>query len=138
MKKISSKITFFHKKVFPTIWFGFLGVFLVINGSALLVSTNGLPSPFLLLPVGMGVLGYFLFKNLVFNLMDEVFDGGDYLLVKKGDEEARIQLTNIISINYSVKSNPRRATLTLRDECTFGKEVSFLPANDFTLRQFPK
>jgi hypothetical protein len=70
--------------------------------------------------------------------MDEVFDGGDYLLVKKGDEEARIQLTNIININYSVMSNPRRVTLSLRDECIFGNEVSFLPISSFNLSPFKK
>jgi hypothetical protein len=29
MKKLSSKTTFFFKRVFPIVWFGFLGIFLL-------------------------------------------------------------------------------------------------------------
>lgn len=138
MKKISSQLTFFHKKVFPCVWFGFLAFFLILNGSSLFINNKGAPIPFLLIPLGLGLFGYLLLKNLIFDLMDEVYDGGDYLLVKKGDEEVRIQLTNIININYSVMSNPRRITLSLRDECIFGKEVSFLPISSLTLSPFKK
>ena len=40
MRRISSDWTFFYKRVFPVLWFGFLAVFVgigVVNGQGLLL-----------------------------------------------------------------------------------------------------
>lgn len=127
MKKISSKGTFFYKRIFPAVWFGFLGIFILIAfiGGAY----NKGPMLFLLIvPSAMALFGYFFMKKMVFDLMDEVFDEGScYLLVKNNNTEERIDYQNIKNISYTVMTNPNRATMNLRIPCRFGNEVSFSP-----------
>ncbi len=126
MIKISSRSTFFSKKVFPVIWFGFL-VFFIIIALAGMAAKSEIIAPLLIMPVFMAIFGYVIMKKLVFDLADEVWDTGDALLVKNKNEEELIPLTNIINVSYSVMVNPPRVTLTLRQPCRFGKEVSFSP-----------
>jgi hypothetical protein len=66
-------------------------------------------------------------KKIIFDLADEVTDGGDFLVVRFGDTQERIALSNIMNVSYSVLINPPRVTLTLREACRFGKDVSFSP-----------
>lgn len=127
MKKISSKGTFYYKRIFPAAWFGFLGIFILMafTGGAY---DRGAGLPLLIVPLAMAVFGYYLMKKLVFDLMDEVFDEGScYLLVKNGNTEERIDYQNIRNISYTVLTNPNRVTLSLRIPCRFGNEVSFSP-----------
>ena len=126
MIKISSRSTFFSKKVFPVIWFGFL-VFFIIIALAGMAAKSEIIAPLLIMPVFMAIFGYVIMKKLVFDLADEVWDTGDGLLVKNKNEEELIPFTNIINVSYSVMVNPPRVTLTLRQPCRFGKEVSFSP-----------
>ena len=97
MKKISSKTTFFHKKLFPVIWFEFLAVFLLISVVGFFINGH-VPIPFLIIPIFMAIFGYFLLRALVFDLMDEVWDEGSTLLVKNRNEKDRISFTNIKNI----------------------------------------
>jgi len=120
MKKISSEWTTFYKRIFPTMWFGFLGLFFVI---ALASGAFG----FLILPSIMAAFGYLLFKKLLGGLADEVLDGGDYLVVKNKGQQERIVLRDIMNVNYVSFQNPSRVTLTLRRASMFGDEVSFVP-----------
>lgn len=71
--------------------------------------------------------GYFLFRRLLFDLMDEVYDSGDALVVRNNDQEDRIALTNITNVSYSQFVNPPRVTLSLREKCRFGDQVTFSP-----------
>src|SRR5579863_1899076 len=126
-KRISSRNTFFVKRVFPVLWFGGLTLFL---GTALTVGVHARTKPPLVVfvpPLLMFGFGYWLMRRLVFDLADAVYDEGDALRVRfRGDEE-RIPLANIINISYSGLTNPARATLTLRQPGRFGKEVTFSP-----------
>ncbi|MBS0431613.1 MAG: hypothetical protein JSS21_04315 [Proteobacteria bacterium] len=83
--------------------------------------------PFLLLPVAMLVFGYFLFRNLAWDLADQVQDGGTYLLVRRGSIEQRVQLSDILNVSMSQFTNPKRLTLRLRTPCQFGDEIAFIP-----------
>ena len=124
MNRISSRLTFLTKRVFPTLWFGILGVIFLAG----IVGTSfgrDMLVQFLIIPVAMGAFGYFLMKNLVFDLVDEVWDTGSDLLVKNKGREARIALSDIINISYSVATSPQRVTLTLRQPSGFGKEITF-------------
>jgi len=127
MKKISSKGTYYYKRIFPAVWFGFLGIFILIAfiGGAF---DKGPKLPLIIVPLAMAVFGYFLMKKLVFDLMDDVFDEGSfYLVVKNKNTEERIDYQNIKNISYTVMTNPNRVTLSLRSSCRFGNEVSFSP-----------
>ena len=122
MRRISSRMTFYNKRVFPAYWFGALILFIALPvafGQALP------PVPFLLVPVIMTVVGFFIMKKLVFNLVDEVWDGGDALLVRNRGQEERIALRDIKNVNYSAYVNPPQVTLLLRRPTVFGEEISF-------------
>ena len=92
---------------------------------------SGLTLGFLIVPIFMGVIGYFVMKKLVFDLADEVSDDGDSLVVRFGIEEERIPLSQIMNVSYSYMSNPARVTLTLRTPGRFGKEITFSPPQRF-------
>ena len=119
MRRISSGWTFFYKRVFPILWFGFLVVFAgigVVRGQGLGV---------VIVPLAMIGFGYFLMQKLVFDLADEVWDEGDALRVKNGGQEQRIALSDIKNVNYSPFMNPPRVTLSLRRPTVFGEQITF-------------
>jgi hypothetical protein len=134
MKKISSGMTVFNKKVFPAIWFGFLAFFMLFAIPAGATEEN---PTFLFVPIGMAVFGFFLMKKLVWDLVDEVHDHGEYLLVKNRGESERIPLTNVMNVSSTSFSNPPRVTLRLVKQGRFGNEIAFQPAG-FSLNPFAK
>jgi hypothetical protein len=126
MRRLSSSFTFFYKRVFPIFWFGFVLVFLLVT----LVNPGPHGSqalPFLVVPVLMLVIGFVVMRKLVFDLVDEVWLDGDSLLVKNRQQEARIALADVINVNCTVLTNPRRITLRLRTDSRFGRDVTFMP-----------
>lgn len=134
MKKISSGMTTYHKKIFPAIWFGFLGLF-VIGGLASGAVARDLSV--IAIPLVMAGFGFFFMKKLLWDLADEVFDDGETLLVKQGGDQERIPLSNIMNVSIS-NSSPRRITLRLRHPGRFGNEVTFAPMQGFTFNPFAK
>jgi hypothetical protein len=125
MQRISSKWTFFYKRVFPVIWFGFILLFIGVN---LTVSPPTGPTwifPLLIVPIALGGFGYYFMRKFVFDLADEVYDDGDALVVRNGGQEQRIALADIKNVNYSALVSPPRVTLSLRRPTVFGEEVSF-------------
>jgi hypothetical protein len=136
MVKISSGSTTFHKKVFPLLWVGFLAVFVITSLAQGDIQAGRWP--FVVMPVGMTVVGYFVMKKLVWDLMDEVHDGGDFLLIRKGADEERVPLSNIMNVSASTNMNPPRVTLRLVKPGKFGSEVSFSPPRRFSFNPFAK
>ena len=129
-KRISSRATSFRKRVFPILWFGFLGLFLLI-GFANLSSQPDLAFPFIGVPILMAGFGYLLMRFLIFDLMDEVWDNGHELIVVNGGHVAHVPLSDIMNISYTMFTNPRRATLTLRQPSRWGTEITFSPVWKF-------
>jgi hypothetical protein len=126
MKKLSSKSTFFYKRIFPAIWFGFIGFFVLIA----LFSEQMNKNPnimFLIIPVFMAALGYFIMKHLVFDLIDEVYDDGLSLLFKNSGKEVRVNLIDIKNVSYTTLINPPRVTMSIRHQTEFGDKLSFSP-----------
>jgi hypothetical protein len=109
--------------IFPTIWFGFLFLFVAVPliGGA----KSGSPLPSLIVPVLMVIIGFFVMKKLVFDLVDEVLDGGDVLLIRNGHLEERVALSDIMNVSYSQFASPPRVTLSLRHPSVFGTRVTF-------------
>ena len=124
MRVISSRTTFFYKRVFPVVWFGFLAIMVL---APLLLGGKGaqFPLPFFIVPIVMMGFGYVLMKRMVFDLVDEVVDLGDALLVKNGGKEDRIALANITNVGYVPLMSPPRVTLSLRTPSVFGSKVTF-------------
>ena len=135
---MSSKMTFFYKRVFPVIWFGFLAAFFLIG---LAKSRAGDPIsnlPSLIIPVVMAIIGYQIMKKMAFHLVDQVFDLGDALLVRNGGQEERIALADIKNVNFVPYMSPPQVTLSLRRPSLFGDTIVFCaPARLMTLSPSP-
>ena len=120
MRPVSSKMTFFYKRVFPVIWFGFLLLLFAFG----LFST----SPdilFLIVVLLMAIFGYWFMKKVMFNLADAVLDAGDALVVRSGGQEERIALSDIKNVNYSPYMYPPQVTLSVRRHTVFGDTIAF-------------
>jgi hypothetical protein len=136
MKKISGS-TLFYKRIFPLIWFGGLTVFGVTGLTRADFRADGWWQ-YLVAIVFMCVVGFFLMKRIVWDLVDEVMDRGEFLLVRKGSEEERVALSNIMNVNVSTNMNPPRITLRLVKPGKFGTEIAFMPPTRFSLNPFTK
>lgn len=119
-------------------WFGFLGVFVIV------ALTNGAPAKnnvaLLIIPCVMAAMGYVVMKKLVLDLVDEVYDGGEFLVVRNRGREHRIPLTDIINVSFFAQ-NPMRITLRLSGPSAttpLGNQVSFSPEQRFKLSPFAK
>lgn len=77
-------------------------------------------------------------KKLVWDLVDEVYDCGDYLLIKNGEDDIQVPLSEIINVSASVLVNPPRVTLRLAKPGKLGDEISFSPIKRFTLNPFAR
>jgi hypothetical protein len=135
MKKISSSSTVLTKRALPLLWFGFLAFFV---GRAMLTGAAHKDPMLLVVTVLMAVFGYFLMKRLLWNLVDEVYDGGDFLLIKNRGEEERVALSDIMNVSVSTYPNPSRITLKLVKPGKFGKEITFAPAASSALNPLAK
>src|SRR5215470_1884787 len=101
MHRISSRLTFFYKRVFPLMCFGFIGFALLASVHAISAGKLVQPLPALLIPVIMLIFGYFLMKKLVFDLVDEVWDVGDALIIRNMGREERVPLSQVMNISYT-------------------------------------
>lgn len=129
MQRLSSPSTFFYKRVFPVFWFGFLALWTVGWTCGSLLTHNLTMLAVLPGPVIMAFFGYWLFKTLLFDLVDEVWLDGNQLVVKSRDESSRIDLANVVNVNASTMTSPPRITLMLRtDAPRLGNAVAFMPA----------
>lgn len=135
MQRISSRYTFFYKKIFPIFWFGFLAFFIfqTVSNGAFQKSPISLVVPCL-----MAIFGFVIFKKLLWELADEVYDDGDYLLVRNNGQEEMLRLSDIMNVSATTNMNPPRITLRLIESGKFGAEVSFFPTTAFTLNPFAK
>ena len=127
METISSGQTFLIKRILPAIWVlmvSFGG--LVVTGVIFQAHANVAPA-MLIGPVLMLMFGIVLFRKLVWDLADEVKDGGDFLIVRRGSIEDRVQLSNVINVSMSQLTNPKRLSLRLRTPGKFGDEIVFIP-----------
>ena len=136
MQLISSSGPFFYKWVFPSIWFGFLGLFFI--GFLIGAIKGSIGFGLLFFPLGMASFGFIIMKIFVWNLVDKVWDNGDSLIVENKGRTVRIDLLNIININHTCFTNPPSVTLTLRVPCEFGKNIKFSPpARILAFREHP-
>ena len=140
MRRISSKWTYFYKKIFAPLWFLGVAGFAVAALCVSSVKTPQAPPAIMLLmiPAFMSFVGYVIMKHLVFDLLDEVWDEGDSLILVKDGIKDTIRISDIINVSDTCMINPPRITLLLRQHCRFGNEVVFSPARGFQLNVFKK
>ena len=130
-KRISSRNTFFQKRVLPYLLFGVIALGVVAPLLLTRGSPNAPPWPVFAAPLAVAIVIYVVLRKLVFDLADEVWDEGDALRVRFGEEEERIPLAEIINVSYAGITNPPRITLTRRTAGRFGREVTFSPQQSF-------
>ncbi len=133
MKKISSSSsTFFAKKLYPLPWFVILAFFAWKTLTGVIEKDPILRVVPLLIAVIVFFVMFFMMRNFIWNSVDEVYDGGDFLLIKKHGEEERIALSNIMNVSMSEHARiPNRITLRLVNPGRFGKEIAFFPVAKF-------
>lgn len=82
MTRISSRYTALYKKFLPATCLAFLALFVI----GALVGGKASAEPILVaVPLGIAVIGYFAFKYLAWDLVDEVYDRGDALEARPDD-----------------------------------------------------
>jgi len=135
MRQLSSKSTFFTKRIFPAIWLGFVAIFGITSVLSGAVSKDPM---FVVVPVFMAVAGLIFFRGLLWKLADSVSDHGDYLVVRRGGVEAKVPLANVMNVSASSFSNPKTISLRLIQPSTLGQEISFIPSTPFTLNPLAK
>lgn len=135
MRRLSSSMTFFYKWVFPVMWLGIVGFGVVTGLFSEHAGQHLSADPMVVvIPIFMFVFGFFLFRRLLGGLVDEVTLDGDTLIVKKGDEQLRISLAEVINVNSINMVNPRRISLRMRNNTRLGRDIDFIPAGRRSLR----
>ncbi len=73
----------------------------------------------------MGFMGFMMFKKMLWDLADEVYDYGDSLLFRKGQLEQQVELKDITNIDYAHLSSPERVVIHTRLKGAIGNELAF-------------
>jgi hypothetical protein len=109
------------RRLFRVVWFGFLG-------SLALIQAVTWRYGFLLFSAGLAVLGFVSMREILFDLLDEVWEAGETLVLKKRGTEEHVAIADIVHVNYEPRIRPSRVTLTLRRRSVFGTQVAFSPS----------
>ncbi|RNC85633.1 MAG: hypothetical protein ED557_02340 [Balneola sp.] len=96
MKKISGS-HLYYKVIWPSTIYSFLGLAFLIT---LIVASEPEDAIILFGSLFMLLLFHITFRKMTLNTYDQVFDYGDYLVFNKGEESIRIELSQIISVDY--------------------------------------
>ena len=138
MKRISSPTTFFYKRVLPSLVFGSLILFMAFAALGEW-SIGRTPAPSAFLPaVLFAITGFLVFKRMIFDLVDEVWDAGDMLIVRNKGQEDQVLLSEITNVSHSDFAYPQRVTLSLRAKGLFGEKITFCaPPNSFRFAPAP-
>jgi hypothetical protein len=123
------------KRVFPAFWIGALSVVLIVEVAAI----RSLPHmALILIPIAMLAFGRVAFRFFLWDLADQVDLGGDQLIVRKGIIEARISLREVMNVDMSRFTNPRRLGLRPRRAGPLGDEIAFIPRAQFQFNPFAR
>jgi len=127
---ISSRATFFYKRVFIALWFGFLFVCaaVVLSTTVAAGASYAEIAVAVGIPVAVMVLGYTVFRITIMDVVDEVYDAGDALLVCNSGYEERIPLADVRHVKATLFVNPERIVLELAHDTRFGSRIAFLPS----------
>eukprot|EP01029_Cantina_marsupialis_P009751 TRINITY_DN22570_c0_g1_i3.p1 TRINITY_DN22570_c0_g1~~TRINITY_DN22570_c0_g1_i3.p1 ORF type:complete len:151 (-),score=8.91 TRINITY_DN22570_c0_g1_i3:183-635(-) len=120
MKKISSNLTFFYKKILPLYFLVFIFSLIVIGFISEPFQNSTI---FLVSPLIIASLGFIIFRKLIWNLCDNVYDCGDFLLFKNGKKEKKVYFKDIINVAQKQFLHPERVTIYTQNE----NKITFSP-----------
>jgi hypothetical protein len=88
--------------------------------------------------LAMALVGWIAMKKLVSTLVDEVYDAGDFLLVRNRGDDERVALSRIVEVSAATYINPARIMLGLAYPGPFGEEIVVSPNVGFNPNPFAK
>ena len=116
MRKVSASPSYL-RNVFPIFWFGaFMFLSMNVFGDPTLSNDGGYAL------IAIAIVGCVVSRMLAFKLMDEVYDEGDSLLVRRKEHEQRIYLHQV----NKVSTNNAWINLKTTSEGEIGNKVSFV------------
>lgn len=136
MRRLSSKSTWFYKRVFPLLWFGFILVFLGVSLQVeyRTAGVDALSPESILVLVGLLIAGVGLvaFRHLIFDRVDKGWlagagSDGDFLVVKNRARKRRTAPSDVITIHSTTHANPRRNTVMLRAGAHYNSDMPASP-----------
>jgi hypothetical protein len=122
--RISSRNTLIFKWVFPIAWVVFVSV-----AASQISETRSVVQRLVIAAalIAVSTMVFLVMRASVRDLVDEVYDEGDHLLIRRKGLEARIAFENIMNVSFTQNTNPSRITLQLVKPCALGSSVSFSP-----------
>ena len=137
MKRLSSKQTFFSKRIFPALWLG--GVALICGFAVVVQLAKQDYLAAILTACAMAAmlaLGYVLFRFhfRMFHYVDEVWDCKTHLLIKNDGVVEKVPYEECLEANWT--RTPRCTTVTFKRSTKLGTEIVFLPS--FSMIPFAK
>ena|SRR5215813_843472 len=130
MRRISSRTTFWLKRVMPFVWLAVVVLFPVLPSLIGWWRTGQFhlpPIPFLVPQLLFMLVLYFIWKKTIFDLVDEVLEDGDSLVIRNSGQQERIAFCDIVNVSYSPFMGANRVTLLLRKPSSFGTRIHFSP-----------
>jgi hypothetical protein len=123
MRRLSSPLTHYHKRIFPVIFGGLVGT-MVFVVSWKMISLHA----FVALPIGVfvGAMARLLACGFTSVYVDEVIDEGHRIVVRDLGLEESIDLADIREAVSDIYS-PAGIWLHLRRNSIFGSSIKFLP-----------
>jgi len=125
-KRISSGSSAFYKRMLPVIWYGIVLVTVVVFWSMRRMDPR-IPVLIFIAPLFMAIVFHVIGRGLLRDLVDEVWDNDHELIVVNEGHVEHVALGNIMNISYSGYTNPKRVTLSLRQQGRWGGSFSFIP-----------
>lgn len=129
MYKLSADSTSLYKKLFPFSMYVVLAAFYALCMVAM-YQIGEFDIWFFLVPVGLAALAYFLLQDGMIGLADDVFDCGEYLLVRSKGKEIRVDLEDVVKFEYSYRTQPQLICLTYKKSENSYRTVKFTPPTD--------
>ncbi len=125
MNTISSRWSKLTRWSTPVVWTA-LTIVLLVGGYY--EKEEKLGVAYYSLVVVFGVFGLLTWWFMVWDLADEVVDCGDSLLVRRGEMEEKVPLTNILRVSESPFSESVRIVVQLIVPGRFGRFIAFMPS----------
>ena len=126
-------MTRFEKGVIPIVV-----VSAVVIGGVTFAVTRPLEQTWWSLLMGLLFIVVFAiaYRFRIWPLADEVFDGGDHLLVRRRGEEQRVRFEDIADLSLSRSGKSHRMTVELKSPGRFGEKIVFLPHKHLSFNPF--
>lgn len=136
-ERLSSKGTFFIKRILPLFYLAFFAVWM---SGVVIAGLQGFRQAWWMAAAGLVFIVLFVFLqwSLMRRYADEVVLDGDWLMVRHRGSEERILLSNIVNVGISGSVKPARITLQLRNPCRFGDRIVFFPRMEWNLNPFAR